>query len=101
MVNVIPSLSVAISNEKKRVPASGDLVRQSALYQHFQAQLQEIHKHKWYESEKAGHDIGFERALTQWSMKHRAGWLKDRQRQMNGGLLCPPPPAPRTELHAT
>jgi len=36
-------------------------------------------KHKWYESEKAGYDIGFERALTDWTMKHRSQWLKKRQ----------------------
>jgi len=53
-----------------------DLVRNSLLYRHFQAQREEILKHKWYESEKAGHDIGFDRALTNWVIKHRAGWLR-------------------------
>jgi hypothetical protein len=36
-------------------------------------------RHKWIESEKAGHDIGFERALTDWIIKHRATWRKTRQ----------------------
>ena len=35
-----------------------------SLYQEFQAEREEILKHKWIESEKAGHDIGFELALT-------------------------------------
>jgi hypothetical protein len=35
-------------------------------------------KHKWIESEKAGHDIGFERALTDWIIKHRSSWRKAR-----------------------
>jgi hypothetical protein len=36
-------------------------------------------RHKWIESEKAGHDIGFERALTDWIIKHRTKWRKSRQ----------------------
>ncbi|MCX8107938.1 MAG: DUF4032 domain-containing protein [Verrucomicrobiae bacterium] len=49
------------------------------LYQEFLAQRAEILKHKWIESEKAGHDIGFERALTEWMTKYRHGWLQRRQ----------------------
>ena len=36
-------------------------------------------KHKWIESQKAGHDIGFERALTDWIIKHRSKWRRSRQ----------------------
>ncbi|NDB77341.1 MAG: DUF4032 domain-containing protein, partial [Verrucomicrobia bacterium] len=39
---------------------------------------EEIMKHKWIESEKAQQDIGFERALTDWIVKHRAKWRKSR-----------------------
>ena len=60
-------------------PATGDLLRNSSLYRHFQAQREEVMKHKWFESEKAGHDIGFERALTDWIIKHRSQWLKRQQ----------------------
>ncbi len=56
-----------------------DVVRRSSLYKEFQAERDEILKHKWLESEKAGHDIGFERALTDWIMKHRSKWRKSRQ----------------------
>ena len=55
-----------------------DLVKNSSLYREFQAEREEILKHKWIESEKAGHDIGFERALTDWIIKHRASWRKSR-----------------------
>lgn len=55
-----------------------DLVRKSSLYREFQAERDEILKHKWIESEKAGHDIGFERALTDWIIKHRSKWRKSR-----------------------
>ena len=60
-------------------PSSREFVKQSSLYQEFLAEREEILKHKWIESEKAGHDIGFERALTDWIIKHRANWRKSRQ----------------------
>ncbi|MBN8249844.1 MAG: hypothetical protein J0L84_20675 [Verrucomicrobia bacterium] len=49
------------------------------LYKEFQAEKEEILKYKWIESERAGHDIGFERALVEWITNHRAGWRKARQ----------------------
>lgn len=67
-----------MSDEKKELPA-GDLLKNSSLYREFQAEREEILKHKWIESEKAGHDIGFERALTDWIVRHRSKWRKARQ----------------------
>jgi hypothetical protein len=58
---------------------SSDLLKNSSLYREFQAEREEILRHKWYESEKAGYDIGFERALTDWIIKHRSKWRKARQ----------------------
>jgi hypothetical protein len=55
-----------------------ELVRKSSLYREFEAEKEEIMKHKWIESQKAGHDIGFERALTDWIIKHRSKWRKSR-----------------------
>jgi hypothetical protein len=69
-----------MSDQKQELPAS-DLLKNSSLYREFQAERDEILKHKWIESEKAGHDIGFERALTDWIVKHRAKWRKTRQTQ--------------------
>ena len=63
-------------DETKSQPSMNGLLANSLLYRHFQAQRQEILKHKWYESEKAGYDIGFDRAYTDWSIKHRSEWLK-------------------------
>ena len=51
-------------------------VRKSTLYQDFLAERDEILRHKWIESEKAGRDIGFEWALTDWTVRHRSGWRK-------------------------
>jgi len=56
-----------------------ELVRNSSLYREFQAEREEILRHKWLESEKAGRDIGFEHALTDWILKHRRKWRKARQ----------------------
>ena len=68
-------------DEMQTPPAMGDLLRNSLLYRHFQAQREEIMKHKWFESEKAGCDIGFERALTDWLIKHSSLWVKRRQQE--------------------
>lgn len=57
------------------------LVRNSMLYREFLAEREEILRHKWIESEKVGHDIGFERALLDWVMRHRGGWRDNRTRR--------------------
>lgn len=53
-------------------------VKNSVLYKEFLAEREEILKHKWIESEKAGKDIGFERALLDWIVKHRSNWRDKR-----------------------
>jgi len=58
-----------------------DLVKNSVLYKEFLAEREEILRHKWIESEKAGRDIGFERALLDWIVKYRSAWRNDRNRQ--------------------
>jgi hypothetical protein len=68
-----------MSDESKESLSASDLLRNSSLYREFQAEREEILKHKWIESEKAGRDIGFERALTDWILKHRSKWRKSRQ----------------------
>lgn len=68
-----------MSDESKEQLSAKDLLKNSSLYREFQAERDEILKHKWIESEKAGRDIGFERALTDWIIKHRSKWRKGRQ----------------------
>ena len=75
-----------MSDQTKESLQPGDLLKNSSLYREFQAEREEILKHKWIESEKAGYDIGFERALTDWIVKHRSKWRKGRQ--------SPPQPSP-------
>ena len=56
-----------------------NLLQKSALYREFQAEREEILRHKWIESEKAGYDIGFERALLDWIVRFRTNWRKARK----------------------
>lgn len=66
----------------------GNLVRNSMLYQEFLAEREEILRHKWIESEKVGHDIGFEKALLDWVMKHRAAWRSTRGQHSRGAVAA-------------
>jgi len=50
------------------------LLETSALYKKFMEEREEILKLKWIESEKAGQDIGFEKALLDWVFNHREKW---------------------------
>lgn len=68
-----------MSDEMKEALSPSELLQNSSLYREFQAEREEILKHKWIESEKAGRDIGFDRALTDWIIKHRSKWRKGRQ----------------------
>ena len=50
------------------------------LYLQFLAEREEIMKHKWIESEKQGYDVGFEKALVDWTYNHRRFWLEEYNR---------------------
>lgn len=71
----IPPLMSTIPDENT------DLVTESLLYKEFLAEREEILRHKWIESEKAGHDVGFEKALLDWIVKHRSSWRTQRQQE--------------------
>jgi hypothetical protein len=66
-----------MSNSKQE---HSELIRESLLYKEFLAEREEILRHKWIESEKAGYDIGFEKALLDWIVKHRSSWRAQRMR---------------------
>ena len=53
--------------------------QESLLYKEFLAEREEILRHKWIESEKAGHDIGFEKALLDWVLRFQTSWRQQRQ----------------------
>ena len=62
-------------------PEKSQFVKNSVLYKEFLAEREEILKHKWIESEKAGKDIGFEKALLDWIVKHRSNWRAKRMKE--------------------
>lgn len=67
---------------RNRTKANSDTsfsLAKSKFYNEFLAEREEILKHKWIESEKAGRDIGFERALLDWVMNHRDKWRAARK----------------------
>ena len=74
-----------MKDEKPQMTSSEEdqaqFVKDSALYKEFLAERAEILKHKWIESEKAGKDIGFERALLDWIVKHRSNWRTRRMKE--------------------
>ena len=37
--------------------------------------IEEINRHRWIESEKAGHDIGFEKAAMGWLERFSKAWM--------------------------
>jgi len=59
---------------------SDTFASKSSLYQEFLEERDEILRHKWIESEKAGKDIGFERGLLDWIKNHRSEWRKTRNK---------------------
>ncbi len=73
------------SSPQESDKSSREFVKQSSLYQEFLAEREEILRHKWLESERLGHDIGFERALLDWIRKHRESWRTARRSQPPSG----------------
>jgi len=71
--------------DKREMPSiqedRSQFVKNSVLYKEFLAEREEILKHKWIESEKAGTDIGFEKALLDWIVKHRSNWRDKRLKE--------------------
>ena len=66
------------------------LLKGSRLYQEFLAEREEINRHKYFESEKAGYDVGFEKALLDWLIKHRVNWRQKRAEQLRQQTAATP-----------
>ncbi len=65
--------------DSKNPPGCDKFVERSSVYQDFLAEREEILRYKWLESEKVGHDIGFEQALQGWIRNHRDKWRASRR----------------------
>jgi len=55
------------------------LLMRSLLFREWQAEREEMLRHKWFESERAGRDVGMDNARVSWVVHHRARWLKERR----------------------
>jgi hypothetical protein len=60
--------------------ADDSLLKNSSLYKEFLAEREEILRHKWLKSEETGEDVGFENALLDWMLNHRAQWRSTRNK---------------------
>jgi len=70
----VPSASAEVRSQR-----ASSLLERTTLYREFLAEREEILKHKWFESEKAGCDIGFDQARVSWILHHRSLWRKARR----------------------
>jgi hypothetical protein len=66
-------------NETTEPPLGNDLPQNSSLHGKSQAAPVGSLKHERIESKQIACDIGFERALTEWIIKRRSKWCKNRQ----------------------
>ena len=62
--------------------------------------VEEINRHRWLESEKAGHDIGFEMAAEDWLNHFSSAWMKFHFPQRKQEAASKTAKAPKTEKPA-
>jgi hypothetical protein len=74
-------LFLVMFDETEEPPLANDPLKNPSSFGEGQAQSGVIAKQERIESEQAGRDIGFERALTDWIIKHRSNPLKKPQRE--------------------
>ena len=51
-----------------------DMYERSSFYKRQVDEIHEVEKHKWFESEKVGYDIGGNAAMLDWMRKYRKTW---------------------------
>lgn len=62
-----------------------DFLERTLLFKEAVAKREEILRHKWIESEKAGHDIGMDRATIDWSVRFGGAWQRWRREHRGDG----------------
>ncbi len=58
------------------------------LHEFIVLQIEEIDRHKWIESQKAGYDLG-DRAVFDWVEKHAAAFRRQVQEKIDTGIEFP------------
>lgn len=76
---------VCMSDGRQYGCADSDVtwVRNTLIYRRWEAMRRDILLHKWYESEKAGYDIGWDRAVIDWMIKHGSIGTTEEARDTN------------------
>ena len=57
---------------------SDQWVRNTDLFRKWESMKQDIQRHKWCESEKAGYDIGWDRATVDWMIRNGTETLDNK-----------------------
>ena len=65
----------------KSLPSSNSEA-EPQFYREFLAEREEILRHKYFLSENAGCDVGFDAALIDWVMQHRGKWIAARPERL-------------------
>lgn len=65
-----------------RLPICGQRSTVPNFYREFMAEHEEILRNKWYLSEHAGYDVGFDVALIDWVTRHRERWVAARDERL-------------------
>ena len=70
MIKILNPLNTGKEREMNQMKAgSRELLKDKRV-------IEEINRHLWIESEKAGYDIGFERAAEDWLKRFSGEWIK-------------------------
>lgn len=51
------------------------------IYKEFLALKEEVNKHKWYESQKQGRDVGFVWAMIDWTLRYKSKWIQEQKKK--------------------
>ena len=62
--------------------------------------VEEINRHLWIESEKAGYDIGFEKAAADWLERFSQAWMQYHMPQRKNPVKKSPPAQPTSTQQA-
>jgi hypothetical protein len=54
-------------------------VKNTLLFKRYLEEREHILQNKWFMSEKAGYDVGMERALLDWVIHHKKDYLKTKE----------------------
>lgn len=53
------------------------------LYRYVRKVEDDINLHKWYQSEKVGHDVGWDRAMVDWTIHIAESYFKNHPAEPN------------------